>query len=185
VLGDITKFVANRTNVRVNRDPAVVAPQAPASRKRTAQQQQQQQQQKQQQQQQQEQQKHQQQEQQKVKPRKRTPPKRPSPPTPEEARKVSPIKRRVTFSEHNITHAIPSRFDDDADSSNAWQVTTPKRPVKVVEVPSSISPDDIKRTVRKRTLAEKQDVWRTEMARLQQTLLEIDQEELVVELVDD
>lgn len=98
---------------------------------------------------------------------------------------MSPIKRRVTFSEHNITHAIPSRFDDDADSSNAWQVTTPKRPVKVVEVPSSISPDDIKRTVRKRTLAEKQDVWRTEMARLQQTLLEIDQEELVVELVDD
>jgi hypothetical protein len=113
-------------------------------------------------------------------PRKRSPPKRQPVTSPE---KVSPTKRRVTFSEHNITHTIPSRFDDDDSSKSTWAAATPARPVKVVQVPSSISPDDVKRTLRKRTLAEKESMWRVEMASMQQALREIDEETLLVELV--
>lgn len=114
-------------------------------------------------------------------PRKRSPRTREPVESPE---KVSPTKRRVTFSEHNITHAIPSRFDDDdSAASTTWAAVTPARPVKVVQVPSSISPDDVKRTLRKRTLAEKESMWRVEMASMQQALREIDEETLLVELV--
>jgi hypothetical protein len=89
-------------------------------------------------------------------------------------------RKRVRFAADQV-HEIPTRAQLRAMGTSPVERTPEK--ARVVDIPSSISPDDIKRTIRKKTGQEKENEWKRELDLVQRALFEIDQEQLIEELI--